>query len=140
MTLSDSRSWPPPLKMTLEAPAPASPRSPPYYPDHLPDMPRSLPRWTRTGTFGRFLSCPARPSPLFRRVGIHDFTFEACSSFTRVTACQVAHPPEVGFVTRLQSDRLPVGQPVRLLVSYHVNRRLHGWFLPPLVICAVGAH
>jgi|HubBroStandDraft_6_1064221.scaffolds.fasta_scaffold285359_2 hypothetical protein len=27
----------------------------------------------------------ARPSPVNRRVGIHDFTFEACSSFTRVT-------------------------------------------------------
>lgn len=25
--------------------------------------------------------------------GIHDFTFEACSSFTNVTACKVAHPP-----------------------------------------------
>ena len=24
--------------------------------------------------------------------------------------------------------------------SYHVNRRLHGWLLPPLVICAIGAH
>ena len=27
-----------------------------------------------------------RPSPLFRRVGIHIFTFEACSGFTHVTA------------------------------------------------------
>src|SRR5450432_387393 len=25
-------------------------------------------------------------------------TFEACSSFTRVTACRVAHPPYVGFI------------------------------------------
>src|SRR6266852_9688068 len=27
----------------------------------------------------------ARPSPFNGRVGIHNFTFEACSSFTRVT-------------------------------------------------------
>ena len=53
-------------------------------------------------------SRPVRPSPLFRRVGIHDFTFEACSSFTRVTACRVAQPPEVAFVTRLRPGPLPV--------------------------------
>ena len=32
-------------------------------------------------------SLPTRPSPSHRRVGVHDYTFEACSSFTRVTAC-----------------------------------------------------
>ena len=52
-------------------------------------------------------SRPVRPSPLFRRVGVHDFTFEACSSFTRVTACRVAQPPEVAFVTRLRPGPLP---------------------------------
>src|SRR5450432_1821358 len=35
----------------------------------------------------------ARPSPVNRRVGIHIFTFEACSGFTRVTACKVAARP-----------------------------------------------
>src|SRR6266496_5228329 len=34
-------------------------------------------------------------------VGIHNFPFGACSSFTRVTACGVARPPIVDFVTRL---------------------------------------
>jgi hypothetical protein len=53
-------------------------------------------------------SRPVRPSPLFRRVGVHDFTFEACSSFTRVTACRVAQPPEVALVTRLRPGPLPV--------------------------------
>src|SRR5947209_19973960 len=38
-------------------------------------------------------SLPARPSPNLSGVGIHNFTFEACSSFTRVTACLVAHQP-----------------------------------------------
>jgi len=82
-------------------------------------------------------SLSTRPSPLFRRVGIHDFTFEACSSFTCVTACQVAHPPCVRFVTRLRSDQLP-GQIVRQLPS-PTDCYSRGSF-PPLVICAVGAH
>ena len=34
----------------------------------------------------------------------------------------------------------PPGYPTGPLVSYHVYRQLHGWGLPPLVICAVGAH
>jgi hypothetical protein len=38
-------------------------------------------------------SLSARPSPVNRRVGIHDFTFEACSSFTHFTACRIACPP-----------------------------------------------
>jgi hypothetical protein len=53
-------------------------------------------------------SRPVQPSPLFRRVGVHNFTFEACSGFTRVTACKVAQPPEVAFVTRLRPGPLPV--------------------------------
>src|SRR6516162_4362108 len=48
-----------------------------------------------------------RPSPLCRRVGIRDFTFEACSGFTRVTARRVAQPPKAAFVTRLRSGQLP---------------------------------
>jgi len=35
----------------------------------------------------------ARPSPNLSGVGIRDFTFEACSGFTHVTACRVAHQP-----------------------------------------------
>ena len=49
----------------------------------------------------------ARPSPLLGRIGIHDFTFEACSRFTRVTACWVALPPYARFVTGLPSGWLP---------------------------------
>src|SRR5205807_7985030 len=49
-----------------------------------------------------------RPSPFAWRVGVHDCTFEACSGFTRVTACKVAQPPEVAFVTRLRPSPLPV--------------------------------
>ncbi len=48
-----------------------------------------------------------RPSPLFRRVGIRNFTFEACSGFTHVTARWIAQPPKAAFVTRLRPNRLP---------------------------------
>ena len=77
------------------------------------------------------------PSPLSGRVGVHITTFEACSSFTRVTACTVAHPPYVGFIARLHPGQLP-GSGARKLPSSTNN--LLGWVLPPLVICAVEAH
>jgi hypothetical protein len=48
-----------------------------------------------------------RPSPIQWRVGVHDFTFEACSGFTRVTARRIAQPPKAAFVTRLQPGQLP---------------------------------
>src|SRR5215211_6740645 len=50
----------------------------------------------------------------YRRVGVRDFTFEACSGFTRVTARRIAQPPRAAFVTRLQPGRLP-GQAARQL-------------------------
>jgi hypothetical protein len=77
------------------------------------------------------------PSPFPWRVGVHIVTFEACSSFTRVTACKVAHPPYVGFIARLRPGRFP-GSGARKLPSSTNN--LLGWVLPPLVICAVEAH
>ena len=61
-------------------------------------------------------SLPARPSPFFRRVGIHIVTFEACSRFTRVTACQVARPPDVGLIARLRPGQFP-GSDARQLSS-----------------------
>jgi hypothetical protein len=78
----------------------------PTRPDHLPRMPCSLPRWTRP-VQASVTSRSVQPSPFLRRVGVHDFTFEACSSFTRVTAYRVAQPPMVAFVTRLRPGPLP---------------------------------
>jgi len=52
-------------------------------------------------------SRPARPSPFLRRVGVHDLTFQAHSSFTRVAACRVARPPCAAFVTRRRPTRSP---------------------------------
>jgi hypothetical protein len=71
-------------------------------------------------------SLSARPSPLCRRVGIHDFTFEARSSFTRVTACQIAPPPYVGFISRLRPNQFP-GSDAREL-SNPTNNYLSGSF------------
>lgn len=34
----------------------------------------------------------------------------------------------------------PASCPTQSLGSYHAYRKLHGWILPPLEICAVGAH
>jgi len=101
--------------MTLEV-------RPPPAPD-LPQLPRppflhavlTTPA-DQTGAC-RFSSLFARPSPVNRRVGIHDFTFEACSSFTRVTACKIARPPKGGLLSRGFD---PASYPTKPLGSYHV--------------------
>src|SRR5450631_1862143 len=61
-------------------------------------MPRSIPRrieQVRLSTSSLFVL----PSPVNGRVGIRDFTFEACSSFTHVAAYQIA--------ARLKADICP---------------------------------
>jgi hypothetical protein len=85
----------------------------------------------------RVSSLSVLPSPLSGRVGVHITTFEACSSFTRVTACTVAHLPYVSLIARLRPGQFP-GSGARKLPSSTNN--LLGWVLPPLVICAVEAH
>ena len=55
----------------------------------------------------RLLPKTVLPSPFSGRVGVHNFPFEACSDFTRVTAHRFARPPEVAFVAGLRSSRLP---------------------------------
>ena len=137
--------WPPPFLATFGAATPSQSRASLTNPDHLLCMPCSIPRWTGSGArwlascaFPRgFLPCPYCLPRLAGRVGIHITTFEACSSFTRVTACRVAHPPYVGFIARLRPGQFP-GSGARKLPSSTNN--LLGWVLPPLVICAVEAH
>src|SRR4029077_8965993 len=137
--------WPPPFLATFGGAPPSQSRASLTDPNHLPYMPCSFPRWTGSGArwlascaFPRgLLPCPCSLPRYRGRVGIHITTFEACSSFTRVTACTVAHPPYVGFIARLRPGRLP-GSDARKLPSSTNN--LLGWVLPPLVICAVEAH
>src|ERR1039458_3477915 len=85
----------------------------------------------------RFLPCSCCLPRFNGRVGIRNFTFEACSSFTHVAAYQIAARLKSGHLSR-GSD--PVSYPTKPLGSYHAHRRLHGWVLPPLAICAVAAH
>src|SRR5712692_6693817 len=72
-------------------------------------------------------SLSARPSPFNGRVGIHNFTFEACSSFTRVTACKIARPPKGGLLSRGFD---PASYPTKPLGSYHVLPTTT-WMDPP---------
>ena len=57
------------------------------------------------------LPCARWPSPVIRRVGVRDCTFEACSGFTRVAACGFAgpHPAGVPGASAAGSDRAPPG-------------------------------
>jgi hypothetical protein len=73
---------------------------------HFPDVPCPAPRRTEQVHMS-MTSLPAWPSPLRWRVGIRDFTFEACSGFTHVTARPVAQPPKAAFVTRLRLGQSP---------------------------------
>ena len=88
----------------------------------------------RNGCLCRLLPHSTRPSPFPRRVGIHDFTFEACSDALRPAGSlnRPRRPLSRGFET--------AGYPTAPLVSYQINRQLSGWYLPPLVIRAFGAH
>ena len=127
-------AWPSPFLVTVRVATSARPEPPPLAADRPPCMPCSLPRWTGTGACWlpcgalprRVSSLPVQPSPLCRRVGVHIFTFEACSSFTRVTACKVAHPPFVGFIARLRPRQSP-GSGARKLSS-PTNNYLSGSF------------
>jgi hypothetical protein len=100
----------PPPDATLKLQSPTG-RVSPDYPHRPSGVPCPIPRW-----IGRvrasIASPPARPSPYSGRVGIHDFPFEACSGFTRVTARWIAQPPEAAFVTRLRPGQSP-GQAAR---------------------------
>jgi hypothetical protein len=115
--------WPPPFPATFGAATPSQSRASLTHPDHLLCMPCSIPRWTGSGarwltSCRRVSSLSVLPSPLSARVGVHIVTFEACSSFTRVTACTVAHPPFVGFIARLRPSQFP-GSGARKLSKFN---------------------
>ena len=112
-TLSDSRRH---RRLSLRRGRyPRAVRASPDYPHHPSNVPCPLPRRIGTGASVGCFPIPLRPSPLCRRVGIRDFTFEACSGFTHVTARRVAQPPKAAFVTRLRP-----GSSTQPLVSYQV--------------------
>ena len=144
MALSDSQTGRRPFWRRLGPRPPANPQPPSLTQTTFSACRAQYPGGPDQVLVGCELRVPARvsslsvlPSPLSGRVGVHITTFEACSSFTRVTACTVARPPYVGFIARLRPGRFP-GSGARKLSSSTNN--LLEWVLPPLVICAVEAH
>ena len=89
----------------------------------------------RSGCVCRLLPQIVLPSPNSGRVGVHNFPFEACSGFIRITARQVARPPEAD--PGLRRGRLlsqgfdPADCSTEPPASYRANRPLPGWDLHP---------
>ena len=96
------------------------------YPDHLSGMPRSLPRRIEQVRLS-ITSLSVLPSPVNGRVGIHDFTFEACSSFTHVAACQIAGPPIADVCP--EAPTRPVTRPSRSVATMLIDIYMDGFSL-----------
>ena len=75
------------------------------------------PRRTANGCIRRLLPRSTRPSPNLRRVGVHIFTFEACSGFTRVRPARSLNRPR----RPLSQGFGPAGCPTRPPVSYQIK-------------------
>src|SRR4051812_6802408 len=95
-------------------------------------MPTPIPRWDPRNLVALW-TLGLRPSPCFRRVGSHIALFEACSAFTRVSACTFAESPNGDPLHR----RL---RWLRLLHHrsdcYRPERPVAGWDSHPLKIAA----
>ena len=71
----------------------------------------------RNGCIRRLLPRSTRPSPNLRRGGVHIFTFEACSGFTRVRPARSLNRPR----RPLSQGFGPAGYPTRPPVSYQIK-------------------
>src|SRR5450631_2210336 len=89
-------------------------------------MLRSLPRRIEQVRLS-ISSLSVLPSPVNRRVGIHDFTFEACSSFTHVAACQIACPPIADVCPEAPTQ--PVTRPSRSVATMLIDIYMDGFSL-----------
>jgi len=107
----------------------------PNDPDHRLDMPCSLPRWIGTGATSAS-SLSVRPSPLCRRVGIHDLLSRPAQA-SRGYSLSNCSPTWSGLCH--EAPVQTVTCPNRPSAT-ELSRLLLGWVLPPLVICAFGAH
>ena len=86
---------------------------------------------------GQRFGISLRPSPYIGRVGIHNFTFEACSRFTLVTARRFAARPWRTSVPRASAGRSPCPT---VQVATEMNRQLLGRNFHPLASCIFVAH
>ena len=111
-------------------------RASPDYPDHLSNVPCPIPRWIGTGAY---VGCFPIPRGLPRFPGGSASTI----SLSRPAQTSLALRP-AGSLNRPRRPLLrgfeTAGYPTAPLVSYQINRQLSGWYLPPLVIRAFGAH
>ena len=111
-------------------------RASPDYPDHLSNVPCPIPRWIGTGAY---VGCFPIPRGLPRFPGGSASTI----SLSRPAQTSLALRP-AGSLNRprrpLSRGFETAGYPTAPLVSYQINRQLSGWYLPPLVIRAFGAH
>ena len=97
-------------------------------------MLRSLPRRIEQVRLS-ISSLSVLPSPVNGRVGIHNFTFGACSSFTRVAACQIACPPiaDVCPEASTQSVTRPSRSVATMLIDVYMDGSSPHWRSAPLV-------
>src|ERR1700683_1270889 len=86
-------------------------------------MPRSLPRRIEQ-VYMSVSSLSVLPSPVIGRVGIRDFAFEACSSFTHVAACQIASPPKADVCPEAPTQ--PVPRPSRSVATMLIDNYMGG--------------
>ena len=103
-------------------------------------MLRSLPRRIEQVHLS-ISSLSVLPSPVNGRVGIRDFTFEACSSSTRVAACQIACPPKADVCPEAPTQ--PVTRRSRSVATMHIDVYMDGssshWRPAPLRRTANGS-
>src|SRR5262249_7645794 len=134
-----------------------------YDPVRLPPKPPPL-RDVEAATL-TVTGLPRLPEPPFRRAvpttpadraGADVDCFPAHTAFPKWQEGRHPHCPFRGLLrlhsrygppNRSAAQRRPLsrgsnphGYPHEPLVSYRINRQLSGWILPPLMICAFGAH
>ena len=112
---------------TAELRTPPAGTSLPALRSPLADMPCPLPRRTAAVQVS-VASRLVRPSPYLRRVGVHDFPFEACSGLLLVTACQLARPAFSGLCH--EAAARPITRPRRSSASTLTDNYMGG-LLPP---------
>src|ERR1700736_3908382 len=96
-------------------------------------MPRSLPRRIEQ-VYTSMSSRSVLPSPVIGRVGIRDFTFEACSSFTSRCGLSDCCPPKSGHLSEAPAQ--PVTRPSRSVATMLIDNYMDGsslhWRTAPL--------
>src|SRR3954468_15488331 len=116
--------WPSPLRATFGGATSTSPGYPPLAQITFSACRAHYPGGPEQVLVGSF---PVRAAFPVLQAGRHPHRhFEACSSFTRVTACTVARPPYVGFIARLRPSQFPDSDARKL--SSPTNNYLSGSF------------